>query len=403
MTDAIPAVDAARLSQETFDREYFRGNRPLVIRGAADHWPAFRLWSPKYFLSLFPERTVPIDYSQDGFMSYTTLDREKSTFRTELPFREASARIVDPAPGQPRCYLRNVSLPDLFPELLLDFEPPALIGDPARITMNHFWYGAAGCVSALHFDWTSNFMVQVLGRKRFTLFSPADTPFLYPAGDSAPSAETDWIDLREHSRVDIEHPNFERFPEFRHASPVVAVLEPGDMLWLPPNWWHQARTLDLSISVNFWWRPHLDQLLFMEDLVGRMPIAYRAGALGPYLLGATETRDFPGFIDMAERARVLGKPWAAVLLAAIALEQGLRGIADAHGLAEPEGAGTLRADALNGKLAKAGVTDRVNDETMAQWTGLIERAGTMEEGGVSETEAGAMIQGVRSRLESHPL
>jgi hypothetical protein len=401
MTDLIPRIDAAQLGQADFDRDYFRGNRPLVVRGAVDHWPAFRRWSPAYFESLFGDRTVPVDYSRDGFMTYTTLGKEKTTQRAELPFREASARIADPQPGQSRCYLRNVSLPHLFPELLEDFEPPALVGDPARITMNHFWYGAAGCVSALHIDWTSNFMVQVQGRKRFTVFAPSDTPYLYPAGDAAPSLETDWIDLREHSLIDIEHPDWERFPEFRLARPYVADLEPGDMLWLPPNWWHEVRTLDLSISVNFWWQPHIDQLLFMEDMVAKLPLAYRAGALENYLLGATETRDFPGLVDMAERCRVLGKPWAAVLVAATALEQHLRRIAAGRGVPEPEGPGTLRAEGLNAELARAGVAERVDGAGLGQWMALVDRALAMEAGEIADGEAGAVVAGVRGFIGKH--
>jgi hypothetical protein len=365
MSSLIPVLNSADIDQHRFDEEFFRGNRPVVIRGAVSHWGAFRRWSPEYLETLFGDRMVPVDYSEDGFLSYTTIGREKSTYRADLPFREASARISHPQPDQPRCYLRNVSLPKLFPELLEDFAPPVLLGDPERITMNNFWYGAAGCVSALHMDWTSNFMVQVMGRKKFTVFAPSDTPFLYPAGDSAPNADTDWIDLREHSRLDIENPDFERFPRFVEAHPWVAVLEPGDMLWLPPNWWHEVRTLDLSISVNFWWRPHIDQVLFMPETLVKMPVAFRAGALGHYLRSATETRDFPGLIDMAERCRALGKPCAAVMIAATALEEGSTGAT---------GAG---------------------DELFA---GLVARAEALRDEALSEAEVEGMLREVRVRL-----
>src|SRR5439155_23784396 len=143
------------------------------------------------------------------------LNGQENAHRTEMPFHEATAEICCPQPGR-RCYLRNVSIPDLFPELLEDFDTPALAGDPRRITMNHFWYGAPGCVTALHFDWTSNLLVQVQGRKRVTLFDPAQTPFLYPAGEG-PVTPGGTIDLREHSLLDPERPDYTCFPLFRKA------------------------------------------------------------------------------------------------------------------------------------------------------------------------------------------
>lgn len=398
MSDTIELRDAERLSQEEFERDYYRGNRPLVIGGAVAHWQALGRWSRGYFDSLFGDRVVPIEYCQDGFMTYTALGKEANTERTQVTFREAAAEICTDDPDQRRCYLRNVSLPDYFPELLEDFEPPALIGDRERITMNHFWYGAPGCVTALHFDWTSNLLVQVQGRKHVTLFPASQTPFLYRAGN-APPREGDTIDLREHSLLDIERPDYERFPLFRQARPMTAVLEPGHMLWLPPNWWHQMRSLDVSISVNFWWTPHLDQILFMPELVDRMPAAYDTGALEDYLLRATETRDFTDLIDMAERCRELGKDCAAVLIAAAALEQHLRRLLREHGIEEQGGPRSLRGEGLNGRLAQAGVAAAA-DRDMQRWLLLIGQAKAMDNERLDADEVTDMLGRLRALIQT---
>jgi hypothetical protein len=37
------------------------------------------------------------------------------------------------------------------------------------------------------------------------------------------------------------------------VQPIEVVLGPGDAMYLPSRWWHQVRSLDLSLSVNFWW------------------------------------------------------------------------------------------------------------------------------------------------------
>jgi ribosomal protein L16 Arg81 hydroxylase len=54
-------------------------------------------------------------------------------------------------------------------------------------------------------------------------------------------------------RVDVDHPDHARFPRLREAEMFVAELGPGDVIYIPRGWWHHVRTLELSISVNFWW------------------------------------------------------------------------------------------------------------------------------------------------------
>jgi len=44
-----------------------------------------------------------------------------------------------------------------------------------------------------------------------------------------------------------------RFPLFREAKYVEAVLEDGEMLYIPVGWWHYVRSLSTSWSVSFWW------------------------------------------------------------------------------------------------------------------------------------------------------
>ena len=71
----------------------------------------------------------------------------------------------------------------------------------------------------------------------------------------------------------------EHFPEFARAKALTAVLEPGDMLYLPSLWWHEVKSeveqgtspdshdqhTDVSggvnIAVNFWYKSHSQALL----------------------------------------------------------------------------------------------------------------------------------------------
>src|SRR3546814_11344692 len=81
-------------------------------------------------------------------------------------------------------------------------------------------------------------------------------------------------------------PDFERFPRFREAMAMarVALLEPGDALFLPRYWWHHVTSLGpFNAMVNYWWggddEPHhvfLAALLALRDL----PPGARAYSIG---------------------------------------------------------------------------------------------------------------------------
>ncbi|MCT8987107.1 cupin-like domain-containing protein [Shewanella phaeophyticola] len=57
--------------------------------------------------------------------------------------------------------------------------------------------------------------------------------------------------------VDVEHPDFERFPKFQQAlaASLTAELNPGDVLFIPSMWWHHVRGIDdINVLITHWWR-----------------------------------------------------------------------------------------------------------------------------------------------------
>ena len=55
-------------------------------------------------------------------------------------------------------------------------------------------------------------------------------------------------------QVDLDRPDCGAFPEFATLPFVECVLEPGQMLYVPPQWWHYVKALTISFSVSFWWQ-----------------------------------------------------------------------------------------------------------------------------------------------------
>eukprot|EP00747_Dinoflagellata_sp_TGD_P068212 gnl/TRDRNA2_/TRDRNA2_155612_c0_seq1.p1 gnl/TRDRNA2_/TRDRNA2_155612_c0~~gnl/TRDRNA2_/TRDRNA2_155612_c0_seq1.p1 ORF type:complete len:712 (-),score=125.06 gnl/TRDRNA2_/TRDRNA2_155612_c0_seq1:76-2154(-) len=106
-----------------------------------------------------------------------------------------------------------------------------------------------GCRNALtpcHYDLVHNAYMQVRGWKRFLLFDPAYGGCLYPYPVAHP--------MDRCARVDLEAPDFSRFPRLAGARCVEAVLGPGDALVIPAGWWHHVQSLtEDSVSISFWY------------------------------------------------------------------------------------------------------------------------------------------------------
>jgi ribosomal protein L16 Arg81 hydroxylase len=99
-----------------------------------------------------------------------------------------------------------------------------------------------GVIAENHFDGSRNSIVVLGGSRRYILAHPdqCDLLALYPKGH--PSAR--------HSAVDWSRPNMEEFPEFDQAKANEVVLTPGQVLYLPTEWFHYIISLELNFQCN---------------------------------------------------------------------------------------------------------------------------------------------------------
>ena len=114
-----------------------------------------------------------------------------------------------------------------------------LVGRPLRL---------GGAVKTqTHNDRDHNLACVLAGRRRFLLFPPEQVANLFVGPlDNPPPL----------SLVDPEAPDLDRFPRFQGAMAAarVALLDPGDALFIPRYWWHHVTSLDpYNAMVNYWW------------------------------------------------------------------------------------------------------------------------------------------------------
>ena len=56
-------------------------------------------------------------------------------------------------------------------------------------------------------------------------------------------------------QVELEDPDYKRFPRLRDLHGFETLVGPGDLIYIPNCWWHQVETLtENSVSVTFWYK-----------------------------------------------------------------------------------------------------------------------------------------------------
>lgn len=139
---------------------------------------------------------------------------------------------------------------DLEPISSLVSVPPSMRSKPKSESstdrLTTVWLGPSGATTQAHYDVHDNFYAQIVGRKRFLLFPPNQYRQLYINGFSSQAPQQ--------SQVDLENPDFERFPLFSSATALDVVLEPGDVLYVPSLWFHHVIAVEMSFSVSIWSR-----------------------------------------------------------------------------------------------------------------------------------------------------
>ncbi len=72
--------------------------------------------------------------------------------------------------------------------------------------------------------------------------------------------------------VNIDEPDLHRFPRFAAARSLECMLEPGDVLYIPPLWFHHVTCMGFCASVNMFWRDLPLQLYEKKDLYGNRDV-----------------------------------------------------------------------------------------------------------------------------------
>lgn len=224
-----------QLSGELFFREYYALNRPVILTGMLDDWPALHGWHNDY-LRRWAEREVEVQFGRSQDANYEV---NQPQLRRTMRFGDYLA-LIEAQPQSNDFYMtanNSSQNRQALRELWEDIGPLADYLD-GQAGQGFLWFGPAGTKTPLHHDLTNNFMAQLRGRKLVRLVPAVELGQLYN-------------DLHCYSQLDASALDLQRFPKAAQAQWLDVVLAPAEILFLPVGCWHYVEALDVSITLSF--------------------------------------------------------------------------------------------------------------------------------------------------------
>jgi len=247
------SVDRARFNAEIETR-----HEPAILRGLVADWPSVQASRRSAeelvgYLSALDNgaqvRAFVGQASMRGRYFYSPAVDGFNFAMTETSLSELLKALLDPARNTNSIYMGSTGTSQMIPRFASENPMPLL--DPTQAEPR-LWVGNASRV-APHYDEADNIACVVGGRRRFILFPTEQVQNLYVG----PLDRT--IAGQPISMVDLDAPDYERFPKFREAEKhaLVADLEPGDAIYIPALWWHAVQANgEVNALVNYWWTDH---------------------------------------------------------------------------------------------------------------------------------------------------
>lgn len=280
----LPSVDAEKITPELFMKLTENKTKPLVIRGLIKNSEAVKNWGPNFFSENYGKTElltlkIPENFSNAYNSFNDALDFHK------IPLGESIKRMQS---EEETLYLNNIT--QIFashPELADHLELNHLQRLDNYLDANHWlkinlFMGGPDTGSSLHCAVGGNFFFNVYGQKRWILIDPNYSKYLR----STPSKRFAFVI----SEYDIENPSdiLNRIPKYE------VVLEPGDVLFNPPWWWHYVKNVtDFTIGCairdhNVYWQSWKNNPMYMAF----SPYTYSLNPWILWLLEKVKGRDY---------------------------------------------------------------------------------------------------------------
>ncbi len=225
-------VDGKVFTKDLFNQQYKTAKQPLVIKNYVQQFPAGERWNFDYLKQKLGNKTVGVF---DNKIKRNTAFTEADLY---MPFSD----FLDIIQKDEETSYRMFGF-DIFkecPELRHDFPTPDIMkGLLGKLVLSFF--GGKNTTVRFHYDIDGSnvLMTQVLGRKRVILISPEYDKLVYK------------VPYTSFSLIDLEHPDYQKYPGLKYVKGYDFILEPGDALFMPSRYWHFNTYLEGGMAISY--------------------------------------------------------------------------------------------------------------------------------------------------------
>ncbi|MEO6918537.1 MAG: cupin-like domain-containing protein [Collimonas sp.] len=225
-----------RLSRDEFYRQYYLLNKPVIITGMLDDWPALTKWNFDFFRTHFGKREVEVQIGRAQDANY---EINSTRHKRKMPLADYLDMIRDAQESNDFYMTANNSSANrqALAELWQDIGRLPEYLNPESADDGFLWLGPKGTRTPFHHDLTNNFMAQVIGRKRIKLIPACELAHVYNHHHCYTAVDGGAID-------------YERFPLMRNVQLLECELAAGELLFLPVGCWHYVEGLEASVTVS---------------------------------------------------------------------------------------------------------------------------------------------------------
>uniref|UniRef100_A0A6B2LAI5 JmjC domain-containing protein n=1 Tax=Arcella intermedia TaxID=1963864 RepID=A0A6B2LAI5_9EUKA len=226
-------------------------------------WPALHKWNINYISESLPSFKV----HQSSFPEIQMLSLVQPFGQLEgpkwrRPWIEKQVEANHFFKGEEFLYFFS-NLEDLPPALNHDIPDISFLSVGWRpVWETNLWMGVPPIRTPIHYDLLHNFYVQLHGNKRFILFPPTDYKYLYLYPRLHPSTRMSQVNLR----------NLQNYPDFYKSHPIEVVLSPGDVLYIPPYWFHDVTAVGVNVSMSVSIHTESDQSHIRDSMNNIVPV-----------------------------------------------------------------------------------------------------------------------------------
>jgi cupin-like protein len=221
------------ISDKDFKENYLIPQKPVIIKGLADGYPAGKKWTMEYIKEVCGDVMVDVfdNSNSNSASAFTTPD-------LKMRFSDYVDTLIANKPTLLRMFLFNMFRER--PQLRKDFPCPKVFrGVLGRV--GFMFFGAKDIKVRIHqdMDMSNVMLTQFYGRKKVVLVAPEYSRLLYK------------LPYNTHSLIDLDNPDYQKYPGLRYIETFECVLEHGDSLFMPSGYWHYITYVDGGFSVSY--------------------------------------------------------------------------------------------------------------------------------------------------------